>query len=78
MFWAIVMLSNRAACWKRKPKRIRWRVNSRSLSSARFRPSKQTLPRAGRNRPMIVFSSTVLPQPLSPMTATVWPRESPG
>ena len=23
---------------------------------------------------MIVFSSTVLPQPLSPMTASVWPR----
>ena len=29
-FWAIVMLSNSAACWKRKPKRIRWRVSSRS------------------------------------------------
>ena len=31
-------------------------------------------PRLGCKRPMIVFNSTVLPQPLSPITATVCPR----
>ena len=34
-------------------------------------------PRVGRSRPMISFSSTVLPQPLSPMTTSVWPRGDP-
>ena len=33
-----------------------------------------TDPRVGCNSPMIVFKSTVLPQPLSPIMASVWPR----
>ena len=44
--------------------------------SARPGPGRRTAPRraSGRSRPMIVFSSTVLPQPLSPMMASVCPR----
>jgi hypothetical protein len=38
-------------------------------------PGECTAPWVGRT-PMMVFNSTVLPQPLSPMIATVSPRES--
>ena len=73
-FSATVMLSNRAAFWNKKPKRPRSAVSSLSPSSSIRWPSKTTWPLVGRSRPMIVLSSTVLPQPLSPMTASVWPR----
>ena len=48
------------------------------LPLARGRPGparrSRPLPRVGRSSPMIVFNSTVLPQPLSPIIATVSPR----
>src|SRR5207248_367009 len=48
-----------------------------SFRSARHRPSKRTLPDVGRSKPTISFSATVLPQPLSPMIASVCPCGTP-
>src|SRR5262245_24268330 len=67
-----VRLSKSAACWKRNPTRSRIRVNSCSDSLCSGVPSKSTSPSVGRRSPTISLSRTVLPHPLSPMTASVW------
>ena len=73
--------SGRSSCCRTAPPAG---TGSRSGSAAGSVPSRSARPGSGRrNRPrrgvgrsspMIVFSNTVLPQPLSPMTASVWPR----
>jgi hypothetical protein len=39
-------------------------------------PSQATVPALGGNRPARIFASVVLPEPLSPTSATTWPRGS--
>src|SRR6516225_8278237 len=49
------------------------RARTSGLAFVRSRPSKVTWPARGRNRPMTLLSSVVLPTPLRPMRQTSSP-----
>ena len=71
----MVMLSNKARLLENQNQtRVRVIANSSGFNSPRSRPSNDTAPAVGRIKPMIVFSKTVFPHPLSPMMASVCPR----
>ena len=70
-----------APCWKTMPI-LRRSGSTHSPSSATVRPPMRTRPASGRSKPAIMRSSVVLPEPLGPSSATIWPwstrREAPS
>ena len=71
MFRSTVIESNSADAWNKKPMCRRTATSSRSLIAETSWSLKNTLPESGFSSPTIVFSRTLLPQPLGPMTTVV-------
>ena len=47
--------------------------STQSPAPATARPPMATVPASGRSKPAIMRSSVVLPEPLGPSSATIWP-----
>ncbi|MNI63586.1 hypothetical protein D3C73_1189680 [compost metagenome] len=64
---------NSAPCWNRTPVRRSTASASALVMAARSWPNRRTSPPSGSFRPMMEFSSTVLPVPEPPTTPRIWP-----
>ena len=71
MFCSTVNSGMRLNAWNTKPMfRRRKMVSSRFFMAKISRPSRNTLPEVGRSSPPSRLSRVLLPEPLSPTTAT--------
>ncbi len=73
MFLQMVMESNSAAPWNRKPNLFRNSIRSRRRMEVTSSPSIQIMPSSGSSSLTMFFSSTDLPWPLRPMITRVSP-----
>ena len=73
-FSRTVRFENKAPCWKSTPQRRSTEVQWRRLAVRMSWPNSLTVPSSGAFRPMILLSSTDLPEPEPPTTPSTSPR----